>query len=73
MRKLTDFGLSVKTELLRKGETMEWLIGEVKSDTSMFIDSSYLCRILQGERSPQKIIASICKILDLDEPHSEAS
>lgn len=68
MRKLTDFGLCVKTELLRRGEAQDWLIGKIKEDTGLFVDSGYLCKILQGERNPPKIIASICKILKLENP-----
>lgn len=68
MRKLTDFGLCVKTELLRRRETQDWLIGKIKEDTELFVDNGYLGKILRGERNPPKIIASICKILELDSP-----
>ena len=65
--KLTPFGLCVKTELLKRGMTQEELVTKVKKDTGMFLDNGYLYKILTGERSPQKIIFSIKKVLEMEE------
>ena len=65
--KLTTFGLCVKTELLKKGMTQEELVTRVKEDTGMFLDNAYLYKILTGNRSPEKIISSIKKILEMEE------
>lgn len=65
--KLTTFGLCVKTELLKKGMTQEELVTRVKEDTGMFLDNGYLYKILTGNRSPEKIISSIKKILEMEE------
>ena len=65
--KLTTFGLCVKTELLKKGMTQEELVTRVKEDTGMFLDNLYLYKILTGKRSPEKIISSIKKILEMEE------
>ena len=65
--KLTPFGLCVKTELLKKGMTQEELVTRVKEDTGMFLDNGYLYKILTGNRSPEKIISSIKKILEMEE------
>lgn len=65
--KLTTFGLCVKTELLKKGMTQEELVIRVKEDTGMFLDNGYLYKILTGNRSPEKIISSIKKILEMEE------
>lgn len=41
------------------------LIQAVQSDTGLLLDDSYLYKILRGERKPEKIIQSICKILEI--------
>lgn len=63
--KYTDFGLCVKTELLRRGKTQKWLEEEVKARTGLFMDSGYTYKILTGERKAPKIIQAICDILDI--------
>ncbi len=65
--KLTTFGLCVKTELLKKGMTQEELVTRVKEDTGMFFDNGYLYKILTGNRSPEKIISSIKRVLEMEE------
>jgi hypothetical protein len=66
--KFTDFGLCVKTELLRRGLDQKRLESLVSEDTGMFVDAGYMYKILTGQRNPEKIIASICKILDIPVP-----
>ena len=61
----SDFGKKVKTKLIEIDKTQEWLIAEVKKDTGLFVDSSYLNRILTGRNNNTKIITSIKKILML--------
>lgn len=61
--KLTDFGLCVKTELLRQGMSQAELEKSVSEDTGLFVDSGYMYKILTGQRSPEKIVSSICRIL----------
>ena len=63
----SDFGLEVKIKLLQKGMKQTELIQAVKDDTGLFFDDSYLYKILRGERKPDKIVQSICKILGLQE------
>ena len=65
--KLTDFGLCVKTELLRQGMSQAELEKSVSADTGLFVDSGYMYKILTGQRSPEKIVSSICRILAI--PH----
>lgn len=66
--KLTDFGLCVKTELLRQGMSQAELEKSVSEDTGLFVDSGYMYKILTGQRSPEKIVSSICRILDIAAP-----
>ena len=65
--KFTDFGLCVKTELLRQGKSQKWLEEQVREKTGLFFDSSYLAKIYNGERNAPKIRAAICEILNIRE------
>lgn len=63
--KFTDFGLCVKTELLRAGKDQQWLIGTVSEKTGLFVDSGYMYKILTGQRNAPKIVTAICDILSI--------
>lgn len=63
--KYSDFGLSVKTELLRRGETQKWLEEKVTEATGLFVDSGYMYKILTGQRDAPKIVAAIREILGM--------
>lgn len=65
MRKPTSFGIAVKTKLMTMGQTQEWLCSEVKNTTGLFVDSSYMAKILNGQRSAPKVRGAIKDILDL--------
>lgn len=65
--KFTDFGLCVKTELLKRGKEQKWLEEQIRARTGMYVDSSYLYKILTGQRNALKITQSIKEILDLKE------
>ena len=62
----TDFGLAVKTRLLHIGKTQTWLIKKISSKTGLFVDTSYIYKILTGQRKAPKVVAAICEILDID-------
>lgn len=61
----TDFCKTVKKRLIDLDTSQAWLISQLNQDTGLFVDSSYLNRILTGRCNSEKIIASISKILDL--------
>ena len=63
--KFTDFGLCVKTELLRRGKDQKWLEEQVSARTGLFVDNGYMYKILTGQRAAPKITAAICKVLEL--------
>lgn len=65
---LCQFGKEVKKKLVDIDKTQEWLIAEVKKDTGLFIDSSYLYKIITGKIATPSIVGSICKILELSPP-----
>lgn len=66
--KFSDFGLCVKTELLRQGKEQKWLEEAVTEKTGLYVDSGYMYKILTGQRSAPKIVAAICEILSIQEP-----
>ena len=65
--KFSDFGLCVKTALLRNGKEQRWLEEAVSKKTGLFVDSSYMYKILTGRRNAPRIVAAIREILDLKE------
>ena len=65
MSKYSDFGLLVKTELLRQGRSHQWLAETVSEKTGLFVDDGYLYKILTGQRNAPKIVEAICEILSI--------
>lgn len=63
--KLTDFGLCVKTELLRRGREQKWLEQEITEKTGLYVDSSYLSKIYTGKRNAPKVVQAIREILNI--------
>ena len=63
--KYSDFGLSVKTELLRRGKEQRWLEETVSELTGLYVDSGYMYKILTGRRNAPKIVEAIRDILEL--------
>ena len=65
--KFTNFGLEVKTKLLRMGKEQKWLEEAVSEKTGLFVDGGYMYKILTGQRNAPKIVAAICEILSIKE------
>lgn len=65
--KFTDFGLCVKTELLRQGKEQKWLEEAVSEKTGLYVDGGYMYKILTGKRNAPKIVAAIREILSIQE------
>lgn len=63
--KFTDFGLCVKTRLLQTGKSQTWLEKKVSEKTGLFVDGSYMYKILTGKRKAPEIVSAIKNILDL--------
>ena len=64
--KFSDFGLCVKTELLRRGKEQKWLEEAVAEKTGLYVDGGYMYKILTGKRNAPKIVAAIREILGLE-------
>lgn len=65
--KFTDFGLCVKTKLLRMGKDQVWLEKSVSEKTGLYVDGGYMYKILTGQRNAPKIVAAICEILSIED------
>lgn len=65
--KFSDFGLCVKTELLRQGKEQKWLEEAITEKTGLYVDGGYMYKILTGKRNAPKIVAAIREILELKE------
>ena len=64
--KFTDFGLCVKTELLRQGKEQKWLEEAVSKMTGLYVDGGYMYKILTGQRNAPKIVEAIKVILNIE-------
>ena len=65
--KFTDFGLCVKTELLRQGKSQKWLEETISEMTGLYVDGGYMHKILTGQRNAPKIVTAICEVLNIQE------
>lgn len=61
--KLCDYGKEVKKKLVDIDKKQVWLIQQVKKETGLYFDDSYLGKILNGKVNNLKIKAAIEKIL----------
>lgn len=71
LSKYSDWGLYIKTELLRIGKDQKWLEEEVAEKTGLFVDHGYMYKILTGQRNAPKIVSAICEILNVKNPNTE--
>ena len=69
LSKFSDFGLCIKTELLRIGKNQKWLEEAVAEKTGLFVDNGYMYKILTGQRNAPIIVAAICEILNIKNPN----
>ncbi len=65
--KFSDFGLCVKTKLLQMGKEQKWLEETVSEKTGLYVDNSYMYKILTGQRNAPKIVVAICELLNIQE------
>ena len=64
--KFSDFGLAVKTKLLKLGKDQKWLETTVSEKTGLYVDSGYMYKILTGQRNAPKIVAAIREVLEME-------
>ena len=66
--KFTDFGLCVKTELLKLGKEQKWLEETVSQKTGLYVDNGLMYKVLTGKCKRDKIVSAICETLGIQEP-----
>ncbi len=71
LSKFSNFGLCVKTELLRIGKNQKWLEETVAEKTGLFVDSGYMYKILTGRRNAPNVVTAICEVLNIKNPTEE--
>lgn len=64
-RPLTPLGVEVKTRLLVLNETQEWLIGQAKEKTGMYVDSSNLYKLMTGQLHSERLEGAVRDILGI--------
>lgn len=64
---VTAFGKSVKKRLVDLDRSQEWLMSQIREQTGLYIDSSYMYKILTGQLATPKVITAIRSILELPE------
>lgn len=66
-RPLTDYGIDVKTRLLKLSKTQNWLIEEVKKILpNKYLDTSNLYKIMTGEINSPDITNAINQVLNIN-------
>ena len=71
-RPLTPLGIEIKTKLISLSETQEWLIGQTKEKTGMYVDSSNLYKLMTGQLHSKRLESAIRNILKIDEGEETA-
>lgn len=62
---MTDFGKVVKTTLINREKTLNWLVEQVREKTGLYFDRSYYSKIVNGKYDNPKITAAIKEILNI--------
>mgnify|MGYP000824188769 CR=1 FL=1 len=65
MAQLTELGKEISKRLIDIERPQAWLVDQVKEQTGLYFDDSYLYKIKTGRLSTPKIIQAIHEILDL--------
>lgn len=73
MAQLTAFGKDVMHRLIDLDRRQAWLCEEIASRTGLYMDSSYMNKILTGQKSTPKIVAAIREILGMEEDHEQGA
>jgi hypothetical protein len=62
---LTAFGKQIKYRLIDLGKTQTWLQKQITEKTGLYMDSSYMYKVLTGQRNTPKVVQAIREILDI--------
>jgi hypothetical protein len=62
---LTAFGKQIKYRLIDLGKTQTWLQKQITEKTELYMDSSYMYKVLTGQKNSPKVVQAIREILDI--------
>lgn len=62
---MTEYGKKIKIRLIELEKNQTWLIEEVKKETGLYFDDSYLYKIIHGKVATPSVVGAINKILNL--------
>ena len=62
---VSEFGKQIKIRLVELDKNQTWLIEQVKQQTGLYCDSSYIYKIMTGKIATPSIVQAIREILDL--------
>ena len=62
---LTAFGKQIKYRLIDLGKTQTWLQKQITEKTGLYMDSSYMYKVLTGQKNSPKVVQAIREILDI--------
>lgn len=63
--KITPFGKAIKKRLIDLDQNQNWLIDQIKHETGLYFDSSYMSKIMTGKLNTPGIVQAICEILEI--------
>lgn len=72
MRCKVNYRGDVKKRLIDLGKTQLWLYDQIKKETGLYCDGSYLRKISNGTEPGTKIVAAIKTILEREERATES-
>lgn len=59
---MTKYEKEVKKKLIEEEKTQKDFRKEIENITGLKVDSSYMCKILSGQRRPPKIVKAIYEL-----------
>ena len=62
---MTEYGKKIKIRLIELEKNQTWLIDQVKKETGLYFDDSYMYKIVHGKVATPSIVNAINKILGL--------
>lgn len=67
-----ELGIKAKKRLVELSQTQTWLCAQIEKDCGLKADTSLLSKVWRGEYKSPRIIASICRILEIKVPEEKA-
>ena len=64
--KLSDYGKAIKMRLIELDKPQTWLIQQVRDETGLYFDDSYLWKILYGKVKTPSMVEAINTILGIE-------